>query len=107
MADLTKRLSAHGLDAISMVVEAYATGQHPELCVAKALLREFDVLLNEAKGVIAGIETGVLSRESAWELCGGDESAPETLRAIELSSVPAAPVTQPWNPPPELLDATA
>jgi len=104
MASLTERLSAHGLDAISMVIEAHATGQHPELCHARSLLSEFRSLLVEAQDAVAGIETGTLTREDAERICWSVEVAPETRRSLTWEIDPPSP-TVPCEPPEELLRA--
>ncbi len=104
MSSLTERLSAHGMDAIAMIIESHASGGHPELCAAKYLISEFRQLLVEAQDAVAGIETGTLSIEDAERLCWSEtEPTRDTLRSIPCATIAPPDKTLPCAPDPELL----
>lgn len=77
-----------GFDRIAFAIEHRAEGREVECSGAKEQIAEIQVMLDEAKEAIAGIETGTLSQADALRLCfceddpapADEEPLPETLR---------------------------
>ena len=85
MASLTARLSNRGLDVVANTIESFALLHLTSLDGAKLELATMQRLIDEAKNVIALIETGGITRKQAQQLCGDlGEEPPETIRSIQL-----------------------
>lgn len=83
----TARLRRLGLVSVAVAIEAHACGLRQGLSAAKDELRTLRLTLEDAQNAIAGLETETLPQVAAQTLSGwtSDDTAPDTLRAIEIA----------------------